>query len=148
MVIRLIHGLLVLFRSVAPQRPIAGNAHTLVMTLCRSQGMMVQTACVCGTSCLTSTCSMVGSTNNGSTTENTLPSPGALWTSIVRRVAPPVSRRCTIPTLHRVAHPSVPGRPGRGSMARRGEVAAQRESPLPDHASRCLPQILPGARSP
>src|SRR6266436_9191717 len=82
MVIRLIHGFLVLSRYVAPQRPIAGNAHTMVMTLFRSQWMMVQTACVCGTSCLTSTCSIVGSTNNGSTTENTLPSPGTLCTSM------------------------------------------------------------------
>src|SRR4029077_16308979 len=82
MVIRLLHDLLVLFSPVAPHGPIAGNAHTLVMTLFRSQWMMVQTACVCGTSCLTSTCSTVGSTNSGSTTENTLPSPGTLWTSM------------------------------------------------------------------
>src|SRR5260370_40749704 len=35
---------------------------TMVMTLFRSQWMIVQTACVCGTSLLTSTCSVGGST--------------------------------------------------------------------------------------
>src|SRR5260221_13975097 len=46
------------------------------------QGAMVQTACVCGASFAASTCSVVGSTNSGSTMENTLPSPGTLWTSM------------------------------------------------------------------
>src|SRR5260370_6875658 len=71
---------------------------TMVMTLFSSQWMIVQTTCVCGTSFLTSTCSVVGSTNNGSTTENTFPSPCDLLPSIPPSLRPTSFQPLSNPT--------------------------------------------------